>query len=215
MGKLKEWSRIFDVADNAELFGARLYENNNKNDGVLYEMKEEEGERKRSKEKRRNTHGETGNGAYEECVNFREKIERNIVENILMQERFEREEAKNDVFYGIDEREIGEKRAYDLNEEQEEGLSEKIAEFAQRGEAEKIVRREEDFSGEGIAKVKRGQREKILNTVTQKYAEALGNVKIEVTNNNTIEKESDIDEISYRLTQKLCEMMTRGADGLY
>lgn len=70
-------------------------------------------------------------------------------------------------------------------------------------------------SVDSIEFVGKSKIDKILNASTDMFAHRSGNVKIEVTNNNTVEKESDIESITDRLTERLYEMMSRGADGLY
>lgn len=199
-----------------EVFGAKLCEKSKKSVHDFEESGEYKSEYENKYRKLKDEAGEEFDGALE----LWENLERGRYENVFLKDRTMGENEKNDAFYRVYEKEIvfDKKRIYDKKGEREDfvarGIDFLIGGDEKKEEERSIFYSEEALMGDG-GKVERGLREKVLNTVTQKYAEALGNVKIEVTNNNTIERESDIDEISYRLTEKLCEMMARGTDGLY
>lgn len=237
MGKVRDWSEILYCFENAEFFSAVMTPKDEENG--------KEGEKNASLEARASVweKGEgremdfsqeesiLAKEAFEEMVKMREEYEK---EYFGEEEAYEKsflntEEAyekavggKEDVYENeilekiIAQNDGNETASIRMAEEkfgkpEEELFYDEAAAYDKKDFAE-YIEREED---EGRSVLRRKKREKILGFARDRDKGEGKSVKIEVTNNNTIEKESDIDEIVYQLTDKLCEMMTRGADGLY
>lgn len=215
MGRLQQWSEIFDLPENGEFFSARLYDE-----------KSDEDRRRKCGEKCGET-GKTANAEEEyyavkrvkspkerfyelyfaaDGSTFKDgKREKTLKEKT--DEYFERATKQGEVFRD------GEK----VKAEYEDIYV--VPDFKLYDEQEQAKRSAAEYEsmprGEGLKKLFGKSRDRILDDVREEYRSEIEKVKIEVTNHNTIEKETDIDDITYRLTQKLCEMMTRGADGVY
>lgn len=215
MGRLKQWSEIFDLLENGELFSAKIYEekfgeDNKRKYGEKYEKtgktaKAEEERHcgvkrvKSPKEKFYELYFAAEGTVFEVGKEeaFEEKTE----------EYFEREAKQREAFKDGEKVRTEYESIYAFSDFKLYDEKEKAR--LSSGQYESISQRE------GLKKLFGTSRDRILDDVREEYRSEIEKVKIEVTNHNTIEKETDIDDISYRLTQKLCEMMTRGADGVY
>ncbi len=216
MGNIREWSNILDLLYSAEFFSAVIY-------GDEAEWYEEDGEhngkdwaktRKSAREEDRAGEGVNNqrysyvrtDTLYERIAGLVERENYTAYEECVIYEPFWRDNIRTEFV----ERKI-------MHGDDGEGFENKESIFKDDGvmSVSEEYRNEDMNPIDSIKIAGKSKRDRILNVGGYDYVQRSGNVKIEVTNNNTIEKESDIESISDMLTERLYEMMVRGSDGLY
>lgn len=219
MGNIREWSNIFDLLYGAEFFSAVLYDDEKKDD-----------------ENEEYTSAPFADDSFKEkthMAQYRDVKKLGLYERMAIAYAMEnRVRHKAFLMYapffgGVYEDELLNEKALKENTQflPEKAKSEAMCAFFEdenyRGYENVIFDLLENSQSSAVNSIDSikivGKRklDRILDINGEMLAQGAGNVKIEVTNNNTVEKESDIDTISDKLTQKLYELMSRGADGLY
>ncbi|MBQ7876579.1 MAG: hypothetical protein IJ316_04735 [Clostridia bacterium] len=218
MGNIREWSNIFDLLYGTEFFSAVIYDDENEWYEVArtYSTEDWEDDKKIARmEAAEEYHARKKEYGYI----YNDKLYKRTAELALAEGEFYTKHEDFAIYepFGKDMPEMGFFAEKMMREdfwtgfENEESTlkEERLINYFESGQSEAVK------SIDSIKFVGKSKIDRILDVSGNMFAQRSGNVKIEVTNNNTIEKESDIESISDRLTEHLYEMMSRGADGLY
>ncbi len=231
MGNIREWSNIFDLLYGAEFFSAVLYDDEKKDDDNEEYTSALFADDSFKVKKHMAQYGEGKKlGLYESMAISYAMENRAQQRNFVMytpffggeyEEKLLNEKALNEKMLSLPEKVLNEKTLSLPEKAKSEAVCAFFEAESYRGYENVIFDLLENSQSSAVNSIDSikivGKRklDRILDINGEMLAQGAGNVKIEVTNNNTVEKESDIDTISDKLTQKLYELMSRGADGLY
>lgn len=226
MGEIREWSSIFELMEARLNFRAVFYGDEKKEDitpksmgiGSAFNKNLAGGRHGYGKKSNSSDFFERYGGLYE--GSFFESLEKNFKSIEKAERLFESIEQVTKLSEAI-EKNYEDTKRHALGAEammyEEKGymlpynLTDKVP-----ISLEGFMHEEGEAYDAGYIKKSKKEVERVLGSVMKgSMQKSMENVKIEVTNNNTIEKDFDIDHVTQLFTDRLCEMMARGADGLY
>lgn len=134
------------------------------------------------------TEREKGYEAYEAMMQNVGKIEGNSISKIIGKDNFAYDEIEQKIF--------------------NESLHEKLRETASR----ENMGLEKDTV---VGKIEKSKVKKLLEYAPDENGEHGKDIKIELNNVNNVTKNSDIEQVTELLTQRICDIMQKSADGFY
>lgn len=231
MGEVKDWNVILQGAEESLFFEARLFyeealeedfEDRRKAEAYEYAFKERLISEDALVAKERGF-GESFDFDYagkrvwiEEVLKKEKERERMLFERIFRRESAEDAESvfKSNLKKMV-EFERGISRKFEMPDEREFAGFEEYEDargFDRKSIYDSIILGEE---GGVSQRVTGSRKDRILAFTKEGVKERGERMKIEVKNTNNINRDVDIDRVTDSITQRLCEIMSKSADGLY
>lgn len=234
MGKIGEWDNIFEDLEQRDLFFAMLSFSENELGRILNfvprSVKNDAAEKRHEKERAlrifenyadgeeavKRRFGTAENESFDEMTADGELWEKAV---IWGEEIANRSGGKGWNAYEWERLEkMSEAYAYTgIAEREERILTSGEDVLWEAGKAWERIREDktENFAESGEPRVKREKTERLLEAATKSVETTAQNVKIELINRAEKTGETDIDKISELLSEKLCEIMAKSAEGFY